>query len=87
MSELSEIKKSVDDLKDIVITHIAKTDEYRTHKDKLTEAHSQALWDHGDNKGLVTKVDRLERTDMLKNWIMGTIFIAVLSIIGTYYFK
>lgn len=90
MSELSEIKKGLDDLKTIVVTHIAATNEYREHRDKLVDAHSKALWDHEGKPGLTTKVDRIIQAEEKKDWqrkALGTGFIALICERAAHIFK
>ncbi len=60
MSELNDIKKALDELKSMVEVHIAKTETYRKERDKVVDAHSDALWDMRGNAGLVTEVDRIK---------------------------
>ena len=61
MSELSELKEQINKLTQIVVGHISATEEYRTSRDKLVNAHSDALWDKNGNPGALTKLDRVER--------------------------
>lgn len=90
MSELSEIKKGLDDLKTIVVTHIARTEEYREHQTKLINAHSDALWDNDGNAGLVTKVDRILQAEVKKDWQRKALGTGVIALIGerfSHFFK
>lgn len=86
MSELSEIKKSLDDLTKnvdglttIVNGHIVKTETYRVERDKVLDAHSNIIWDQGENKGLATKVDRLIQTEINRKWTIRAVVGALLA--------
>lgn len=59
MSELSKINEKIDDLRNIVVTHIAATNAYREERDKVVSALTETVWDKQGKAGLATKVDRL----------------------------
>jgi hypothetical protein len=77
MSELTDIKKSLDDLTRIVTTHIAATDEYRKSKDASWKAMTDAIWDKDGNPGALTKLDRLIQKDNQRTWVMRVVYAAV----------
>jgi glutamine synthetase adenylyltransferase len=77
MSELSDIKESINELKQIVNGHIAVTNEYRRNQEKVQSAITDAIWDKGREPGALTKLDRLIEKDKSRTWLMRTVVTAV----------
>lgn len=84
--DIQALRDAIKDLTEIVTTHIAETKIYRTnHSDKLIEHHHDL---NGNGKvGLKTKVDRLERSELIKNWIMGVVFTGLVAAVFGFIFK
>lgn len=70
MSEITELRKSFEDFKSVVLTHIAETNTYRSEKDKVVSALAKTVWDDGNAPGLATKVDRLNETEKGRKWFL-----------------
>lgn len=79
MSELSDIKAGLDELRNIVVDHIARTETYRTEKDKVMSAVTETIWDKDGKPGLATKVDRLNQIENDRKWTIRAIVIALLT--------
>ena len=63
--------------KQVTETHTEMT-QWQKSTDAIVDAHSTAI--HGNTKpGLVTKVDRLEQTEKLRNWIIGGLVLAAIG--------
>jgi hypothetical protein len=80
MSELSEIRDSLNKMNMLLTSHIAATEEYRKSRDKVIDAHSEALWDDGDSPGALTKLDRLIQKDHQRTWFVRMIAAAVIGL-------
>lgn len=81
MSELSEIKKDIADLRTIVVEHVTKTETYRMEKDKLIESIKATVWDKEGNPGLATKVDRLNEIEKNRKWVIRAISTGMIGLI------
>ena len=79
MSDISQLKEAVESLTTIVNKHIAETNEYRKHRDKIVDAHSEALWDKEGRIGLLTKVDRLIQTEAVR---VKVYFVMITATVG-----
>lgn len=84
--QFKPLEDKINNLTMIVQSHILETKIYRESQVKLLSAHDKDLNGNG-TPGVKTRVDRLERTEILKNWILGSIFIALLGIIGNYFLR
>jgi len=84
--DIQTLVDTINALKEIVTTHIAETKIYRNDQiAKLTEHHHDL---NGNGKiGLKTKVDRLERSEYVKNWIIGVIFTGFITLACGYLLK
>lgn len=82
--QLRPIEDKINTLTAIVQSHIGETKIYRESQAKLLSHHDKDLNGNG-TPGIKTRIDRLERTEQLKNWVLGSIFLAVLGIIGSYF--
>lgn len=78
MSELSDIRKGLDELKEIVVKHIAETQVYRNMQAEVIKAHSKDLWGDGD-PGIKMNVDRLMTIVENRKWTIRAIIAAVLA--------
>lgn len=73
MSEISELKQSVDGLKTVVMTHIAETNAYRKERDKVLDALTGSYWDKNGSVGTATKVDRLNEIEKNRKWFLRAV--------------
>jgi len=60
--EIKSLEEKINNLTNIVTTHISRTEVYRENQTKLLDAHSKEIWGNG-KPGLDTKVDRLEQAE------------------------
>ncbi len=77
MSELSDIKESISDLKTMMVAHIAETRTYREEKDKVLNAITSSYWNKDGRPGIETQVDRLTEKDKNQTWLMRAIITAI----------
>lgn len=84
--DLKIITDKLDDIKGTMDKHITATEIYREEqKGKITKLEYAV---EGNGKpGLKTKVDRLERSEYIKNWILGSLFVAIIPILISYLLK
>lgn len=84
--DIQALRDEVQALTGIVTKHISETQIYRTAQaEKLVEHHHDI---NGNGKlGLKTKVDRLERSEYIKNWIMGVVFTGLVAAVCGFIFK
>lgn len=80
MSELSDIKDSINELKQIVNGHIAVTNEYRKNQDKVQSAITDAIWDKGREPGALTKLDRLIEREKDRSWFQRGIIASIITL-------
>jgi hypothetical protein len=82
-ADLKAISDKLDDLKGIVTNHITATNIYREDQVSKLAEHEKILT--GDS-GLKIKVDRLERAEGVRNWIVGTVFTITITALLNYFF-
>jgi hypothetical protein len=77
MSELSDIKDSIHEIKTIMTGHISETKAYREEKDKVISALTSTVWNKDGKPGLETQVDRLVQKEQARTWIVRTLCAAI----------
>lgn len=81
MSELSELRDSVNKLTLVVEKHIAQTEEYREQRDQAWKALTTSYWGKDGNAGLETKVDRLVQNDARRTWAFKAVVTGLIGLL------
>jgi hypothetical protein len=82
--KLDMLNGKVDGIKSTMDTHITATEIYRETQSGKLEKLEHTI-DGNGHPGLKTKVDRLERSEYIKNWVIGVTFTTTLGVILNYF--